>query len=114
LPRSCPRALCVERNGAPKTYSAVDPRVALDLLARERAAALEHERQATQTIAARLAAELAPVFASGQGQNDPLAYVEVLSGATRIAHRALALAEATKKSVNSCIKLPMILSKDQT
>jgi hypothetical protein len=53
------------------------------------------------------------MFDSGRGQNDPLAYVEVLSGATRIAHRALALAEAAKKSVNSCIRPPMILSKEQ-
>ncbi|MGD0973107.1 MAG: helix-turn-helix domain-containing protein [Candidatus Korobacteraceae bacterium] len=107
------KGLCIERDTTPKTYSAIDPRIALDLLAQERAAALERQRQETQTLAARLAAELAPVFASGQGQNDPLAYVEVLSGATRIAHRALALAEAAKTSVNSCIKLPMILSKDQ-
>jgi hypothetical protein len=107
------KGLCIERNSTPKTYSAVDPIIALDLLAQERAAALERQRRETQTLAARLAAELAPMFASGRGQNDPLAYVEVLSGATRIAHRALALAEAAKKSVNSCIKPPMILSKDQ-
>jgi hypothetical protein len=37
----------------------------------------------------------------------------VLAGATRIAHRALALAEAAKHSVNSCISRPMILSKEQ-
>jgi HTH-type transcriptional regulator, sugar sensing transcriptional regulator len=107
------KGLCIERDSTPKVYSAVDPQVALDLLAQERAAALERQRKETQTIAARLAAELAPVFASGRGQIDPLAYVEVLSGPTRIAHRALALAEVAKKSVNSCIKPPMILSKEQ-
>lgn len=107
------KGLCIERDTAPKTYAAIDPRIALDLLAQERAAALEHQRQETQALAARLAAELAPVYASGRGQNDPLAYVEVLSGATRIAHRALALAEAATNSINSCIKPPMILSKDQ-
>lgn len=107
------KGLCTARDTKPKTYSAIDPTIALDLLAQERAAALERERQETQTVASRLAAELAPVFASGRGQNDPLAYVEVLSGTTRIAHRALALAEAAKKSVNSCIKPPMILSKEQ-
>jgi hypothetical protein len=107
------KGLCIERDSTPKTYSAVDPKIALDLLAQEKASALDRQRQETQILAARLAAELAPVFASGRGQNDPLAYVEVLSGATRIAHRALALAEAAKKNVNSCIKPPMILSKDQ-
>jgi len=107
------RGLCAARDTTPKTYSAIDPRIALDLLAQERAATLERLRQETQTAALRLAAELAPVFASGRGQNYPLAYVEVLSGSTRISHRALALAEAAKKSLNSCIRQPMILSTEQ-
>jgi hypothetical protein len=107
------KGLCIERDSSPKAYSAIDPRIALDLLAKERAAALERQREETRTIAAHLAAELAPLFASGRGQHDPLAYVEVLSGPTRIAHRALALADAAKKSVNSCVKQPMILSKEQ-
>lgn len=107
------KGLCIARDTAPKTYSAVNPKTALELLAQERASTLERQRQEAQTLAARLAAELAPVFASGQTQNDPLAYVEVLSGATRIAHRALALAEAATQSVNSCIKRPIILSKEQ-
>jgi hypothetical protein len=107
------KGLCTARDTNPKTYSATDPRIALDLLAREQAAVLERQRQETQALAARLAAELAPVFASGRDQHDPLAYVEVLSGSTRITHRALTLAEAAKNSVNSCIKQPMILSKEQ-
>jgi hypothetical protein len=107
------KGLCIPRNSNPKTYTAVNPNIALGELAQERATALERQRQQTQELAARLAAELAPVFASGRGQNDPLAYVEVFSGSTRIAHRALALAEAAKTSVNSCIKRPLILTKDQ-
>ena len=87
--------------------------IALDLLAEERAAALEIQKQETQDMAARVAVELAPLFTSGRGQTDPLAYVEVLAGSTRIAHRALALAQAATKSVNSCIRRPMILSKEQ-
>jgi len=107
------KGLCVARDTNPKTYSAIAPDLALPLLAQERASALERERQETQGLAVHLAEELTPIFASGRGQNDPLAYVEVLSGATRIAHRALALAENAKRSVNSCIKRPLILSKDQ-
>ncbi|MBI5593254.1 MAG: TrmB family transcriptional regulator [Deltaproteobacteria bacterium] len=107
------KGLCLARDTIPKTFSAIDPRIALNLMAQERVAVLERQQQETQALASRLAEELAPVFASGRGQNDPLAYVEVLSGPVRIAHRALALAEAAKKSVNSCIKPPMILSKDQ-
>lgn len=107
------KGLCLARNAARKTYTAIDPAIALDLLAKERAAALELQRQETEALAFRLAAELSPLFSSGRGQDDPLAYVEVLSGATRIAHRALALAEGAKRSVTSCIKRPMILSEDQ-
>jgi len=107
------KGLCLVRDTTPKTYSAVDPTIALELLAQERAAILDRQRHEAEGLAARLAAELAPIFASGRRQNDPLAYVEVLAGSTRIAHRALALAEAAKKNVNSCIKRPMILSKDQ-
>ena len=107
------KGLCIARDTTPKTYSAVDPKVALELLAEERVSSLERQRQDARGLADRLTAELAPLFASGRGQNDPLAYVEVLSGATRIAHRALALAEAAKHSINSCIRRPMILSQEQ-
>ncbi len=107
------KGLCTVRDKTPKTYVAVDPALALDLLAQERSAVLARQQEEARTLAARLTRELGPVFASGRGQNDPLAYVEVLSGPTRIAHRALALAAAATRSVNSCIRQPMILSEDQ-
>lgn len=107
------KGLCLARDGTPKTYSAIDPKIALEVLAQERADALERQRQETQELATRVAAELLPIFTSGRGQTDPLAYVEVLSGTTRIAHRALSLAQEAKKSVNSCMGRPMILSKEQ-
>jgi len=107
------KGLCRGRDTTPKTYTAIDPVIGLELLVQERTSALDRQREETQTIATRLAAELAPLFVSGRSQNDPLAYVEVLSGRTRIAHRALALAQAAQRSVNSCIKQPLILSKDQ-
>jgi sugar-specific transcriptional regulator TrmB len=107
------KGLCVARDTTPKVFTAVDPKAAFDVLAQERIAALERQRIEAQAAAARLAAELAPVFASGRSQTDPLAYVEVLTGPARIAQRALALAAAAKTSVNSCIKRPMILSRDQ-
>jgi HTH-type transcriptional regulator, sugar sensing transcriptional regulator len=107
------KGLCIARDTNPKTFFAVDPKVSFDLLAKQRIAQLERQRQETESLAASLAEELSPIFAEGRGQNDPLAYVEVLSGPTRIAHRALALADAAKKSVNSCMRKPMILSKEQ-
>ena len=107
------KGLCVPRDKSPKSFSAVDPAIAFDLLAQERVSVLARQQEEAHALAARFATELGPVFASGRGQNDPLAFVEVLSGRTRIAHRALALAEAAQRSVNSCIKRPMILSGEQ-
>jgi hypothetical protein len=107
------KGLCAVRDAGAKSYAAVEPGQALDLLARERGEALLRQREETQALAARLAEDLGPVFAASRGQNDPLAYVEVLSGPTRIAHRALALAQAATRSVHSCIKEPLILSLEQ-
>ncbi|MDR3438027.1 helix-turn-helix domain-containing protein [Telmatospirillum sp.] len=107
------KGLCIARETTPKTYFACSPETALDLLAGERVAALERQQRDIEATAARAAAELLPIFAAGRGQTDPLAYVGVLSGTTRIAQQALALAQAAKISVKSCIKRPMILSKEQ-
>jgi hypothetical protein len=107
------KGLCLAHDSNPKTFSAVDPKISLDLLAKERAAQFERQKREMDSLVSGLMKDLAPVFASGRGKNDPLAYVEVLAGATRIAHRALSLAESAKKSVNSCIRKPMILTKDQ-
>ncbi|WP_263770442.1 TrmB family transcriptional regulator [Propionivibrio soli] len=107
------KGLCIEYGTNPKAFAAVDPHVALEYLASETAADLERRKQESAALATNLAVQLAPVFAQGRSHNDPLAYVEVLSGAARIAHRAVALAQGARKSVNSCIKSPLILSEQQ-
>ena len=107
------KGLCTVRDGSPRGYAAVDPKIALDLLAMEREAALEIQRHEAHELAGRMAETLHPIFAAGHGQNDPLAFVEVLSGQTRIAHRAIALAEAARRGIAACITLPMILSGEQ-
>lgn len=107
------KGLCLARDGSPRAFVAVAPAVALELLAGEREAALARQQAETRELAGRLAETLAPVYASGRGQNDPLAYVEVLAGAGRIAHRALALARGATRSVLSCVTGPMILALEQ-
>jgi hypothetical protein len=96
------KGLCLARDGSPRTYAAVAP-----------AAALARQQQEAEAAAARLTEALTPLFAGGRGRSDPLAYAEVLSGPTRIAQRALALARAAKTQVLSSITRPMILSNDQ-
>jgi hypothetical protein len=107
------KGLCLARDGSPRAYAAVAPGIALELLAGERAAQLARQRREAEAAAARLTEALAPIFAGGRGQSDPLAYAEVLTGPTRIAHRALALATSASRRVNSCITRPLILSAEQ-
>ncbi|MHC1788129.1 TrmB family transcriptional regulator [Solidesulfovibrio sp.] len=107
------KGLCLARDGSPRVYAAVAPAIALDGLARERAAQLARQRREAEAAAVRLTEALGPLFASGRGQSDPLAYAEVLTGPTRIAHRALALATGAVRRVNSCITRPLILSDAQ-
>ena len=107
------KGLCIEYGANPKTFTAVDPAIALDFLASETATSLERQKKESADLATRLAHQLADVYAAGRSHNDPLAYVEVLSGAARIAYRAVTLAQEARKSVNSCIKQPLILSEQQ-
>jgi HTH-type transcriptional regulator, sugar sensing transcriptional regulator len=107
------KGLCVEYGANPKTFSAVDPKIALELLTMEATTRLERQKQESAELAGRLAGELATLFATGRAQNDPLAYVEVLAGTARIAHRAVALANEAAHTVRSCIKNPLILSEPQ-
>lgn len=107
------KGLCAVRGDSPKSYAALDPEAGLEMLGQERLSALAQERERTRAAVSALSRELAPVFAAGMTQNDPLAYVEVLTGTTRIAHRAQALAEAARTRVNSCVRRPMILSREQ-
>jgi HTH-type transcriptional regulator, sugar sensing transcriptional regulator len=107
------KGLCTSRDTSPRTFFAVDPTLALEGLSQQRAAALEREREKTARKAQELIGELLPVFQAGRGQNDPLAYIEVLSDPSRIATRALELARSAQVSVNSCIKRPLILSQEQ-
>lgn len=107
------KGLTQVQGDAPRAYAAVAPAIALELLARERGEQLAKQGREAMAAAARLTEALSPIFAGGRGQGDPLAYVEVLTGPTRIAHRALALARSAARRVNSCIARPMILSNEQ-
>jgi len=107
------KGLCVAYGANPKSYSAVDPKLALELLAAENAERLERQKRESAELAGKLGIELAAAFAAGRAQNDPLAYIEVLAGAPRIAHRATTLAGEARHRVRSCIGLPLILSQSQ-
>lgn len=107
------KGLCASRDTSPRTFYAIDPAIALEGLSQQRAEALERERERTARRAQELIRELAPVFLAGRGQDDPLAYIDVLSDPARISARALELARAARHTANSCIKRPLILSQEQ-
>lgn len=107
------KGLCTSRDTTPKTFFAIAPALAVEGLNQQRAAALEQERKQTAGTAQELILQLTPLFEAGRSQNDPLAYIEVLTEPARIASRALEFASAARISVNSCIRRPLILSEEQ-
>ena len=77
------KGLASSRPGSVVKYAAVAPELAVQRLVAERRSALDAlERDAQSVIA-----ELAPIFASGQSQTDPLEYIEVLRDAGAINER---------------------------
>jgi sugar-specific transcriptional regulator TrmB len=107
------KGLCVARDTNPKTFYATDPGAALPALSAERAAELERERDQIARLARDLARDLGPLFSAGQGQNDPLQYVEALADPVRIVARANELALAARHQINSLIARPLILSSEE-
>src|SRR5262249_40812875 len=79
------KGLAVEHGSSRKVFAAVDPTVALEQLVAESAADLERRKKEMSELAGKLARELGPAFTAGRSEDDPLVYVEVLSGAGRIA-----------------------------
>ena len=107
------KGLCLSRDTSPRTYFGIDPTIALEHLSRQKAEKLEREREQAARTARDLIAELTPLFQAGGGLDNPLNYIEILGDPNGIAARALELARAARVRVNSCIKLPLIMSAEQ-
>ncbi len=107
------KGFCSIRDGSPKTYFAVPPDVALERFRQQRAEAMERERERLAQQSDALLAQLLPIWTTGRDQKNPLRYIEILTDPNRIAAQALSLARGATRSVNSCIKTPLILSSEQ-
>ncbi|MBC7805979.1 MAG: TrmB family transcriptional regulator [Akkermansiaceae bacterium] len=107
------KGFCTVRDGSPKTYFAVPPDVALEKFRQQRAEAMERERERLSRQSDSLLAQLIPIWETGRGQKNPLRYVETLTDPNRIAAQALSFARGATRSVNSCIRLPLILTPEQ-
>lgn len=107
------KGLCLSKDTSPRSFIGIDPHLALDALNQQRADEFERERQRISKWTAELIEELSPIYQVGRGQNDPLGYIDVLGDPSRIAIKALELARSAQFRVNSCIKRPFVLTKDQ-
>lgn len=107
------KGLCLARDTTPRSFMGIDPKLALEALHQQRVDEFEREQQRIAIQATALIEELSPLYQVGRGQNDPLGYIDVLADPSRISVKALELARAVRVRVNSCIKRPFILTKDQ-
>ncbi len=107
----CDRGLALERrSGKQRLFQAVAPATGLAGLLHTRQQqyeqALEQQRQQTE----QMVAALGPLYEAGHRNQDPLAYVEVLSDPARIAERGELLAQGAERSICSFFTAPSLLS----
>jgi len=108
------KGLCVKRPGERKrTYSAVDPSVALPTLlaAYQEQQALENQRRAA--VLETLLPNLGRMFSSGQEEVDPLDYIEILTDRRQVAERVMALSRQAKQEILMLFKLPLVASIEE-
>ena len=109
----CDRGLSLEhRSGKQRLFRAVNPANALPglLQAKQRQYEADLARQQEQTET--MVAALAPLYAAGHSNQDPLAYIEVLSDPSRIVDRGTQLAQAAQHSICVFFTSPSLLSHE--
>jgi sugar-specific transcriptional regulator TrmB len=105
------KGLCVERPGRRKrTYSAVDPDIALPslLVAYQEQQALENQHR--MAVLHAILPSLNQMFASGQEEVDPLDYIEVLTDRHQVAKRVLTLTRQAQREILMLFKQPLVAS----
>jgi len=108
------RGLCIERHvGGQRHFYAVDPALALPTLLDERRRLFEAEQARAESQAEALVRALAPAFAAGSDQADPLDYVDVLLDRRRVAERAVQLAQAAEREICVLFKAPLVGGREE-
>ncbi|MEM9450227.1 MAG: helix-turn-helix domain-containing protein [Cyanobacteria bacterium P01_E01_bin.6] len=105
------RGLSIERHsGKQRLFQAVDPAQALPglLQAKQRQYEADLARQQQHTEA--MVAALAPLYATGHQNQDPLAFIDVLSNPNRIVDRGTQLAQSAQHSICVFFTHPSLLS----
>lgn len=96
------KGLASSRPGAVVKYAAVAPDLAIERLV----AGHRRSMEALERSAAEVIAELAPAFAAGQSNTDPLEYIEVLRDAGAINERFAELQSGVKREILVFTKPP--------
>jgi sugar-specific transcriptional regulator TrmB len=108
------KGLCMERPGKRKrTYSAVDPTIALPslLTAYQEQQALENQHRLT--VLEGVLPKLNHMFSSGQAEDDPLDYIEVLTDRHQVAERVMTLSGQAAEEILMLFKLPLVASVEE-
>jgi sugar-specific transcriptional regulator TrmB len=107
------KGFCSLKSTRPRIYTGIEPKIALNQYLSSRNRELREEFSRIEELVTLSIEELVPVYESGLKESDPFHYLEVLRTSNRIARRALELAKETKEYVNSFLKLPLILTREQ-
>lgn len=105
------KGLCVKRPGERKrTYSAVDPSIALPILLAAYQEQQQLENQHREAILHAILPNLTQMFTSGQGEVDPLDYIEILTDRRQVAERVMVLSRQARSEILMLFKEPLVAS----
>jgi sugar-specific transcriptional regulator TrmB len=108
------KGLCVERPGrAKRTYSAVDPAVALPSLLAAFREQQARENQHRHSVLESILPDLGRMFSSGQDEDDPLDYIEILTDRRQVAERVMSLTRKAEREILMLFKQPLVASLEE-
>ncbi len=108
------KGLCVERPGKRKrTYSALDPSVALPTLLAAYREQQELENQHRTDMLNVLLPTLSQMFSTGQEEVAPLDYIEVLTDRHQVADRVMTLSRQANHEILMLFKQPLVASVEE-
>lgn len=108
------KGLCVKRPGNRKrTYSAIDPSIALPTLLVAYQEQQELENQHRATVLDAILPNLNQMFSSGQREVDPLDYIEVLTERRQVAERVMTLSRQARREILMIFKQPLVASIEE-
>ena len=108
------KGLCVERPGKRKrTYSAVEPSVALPTLMAAYREQQARENQHRMEVLNAILSPLGQMYSNGQEEVAPLDYVEILSDRHQVADRVLTLSRQARHEILMLFKQPLVASIEE-